>query len=327
MTTTITPSPNNLPAPTVDVLDRLAGFLRLNVAEGDASEHTIRAYLTQIGQFVNWCAEIGIDPGTATDHDLATYRRALAQAGYKRSTIGVMLASVRRFYEAAIWRGLRQDNPAAGLKPPRDHTSRRDRILERYLSQEEVDTLLGAPDWSPSGIRDRAMMSLMYYHGLRVSEIAALTVGDIIPGDHRQLAIREAKGSKDRNVFLIEETAGLIDRWTVERAQIANDKSGEAVFLSLSNNNYSGPLSIVGVRSIVNGYLKDAGLYRPGLSCHALRHAHATHALMGGAELKAVSWEMGHANIDTTGVYTHVADAIKQNPAEFLRRTTQEESE
>lgn len=145
---------------TADAFERLADFLRLNVAEGDASENTIRAYLSHIAQFVAWCAENGIEPARASEHDLAVYRRALAQAGYKRSSIGVMLSAVRRFYEAAIWRGLRADNPAAGLKPPRDHTTRRDRIIERYLSEEEVDALLATPDWSPGGIRDRAMMSL-----------------------------------------------------------------------------------------------------------------------------------------------------------------------
>ena len=160
----------------------------------------------------------------------------------------------------------------------------------------------------------------MYYHGLRVSEVAGLRLENIIAGDHAQLAIRQAKGAKDRNVILVDATRNLLDRWSVERAKIANAGSGDALFLSLSNRNLGGPLTVIGVRSIVNGYLEAVGLRRSGLSCHALRHAHATHALRQRADLKALSVEMGHASIDTTSVYLHVADAVDQNPAELLKR-------
>jgi site-specific recombinase XerD len=103
------------PTSTADVLDQLATFLRINIAAGDASENTIRAYLSHVGQFVEWCWNEDLDPGRATETHLAEYRHYLSsEAGYKRSTIGVKLSALRRFYQAAVWRGLRPDNPAEG---------------------------------------------------------------------------------------------------------------------------------------------------------------------------------------------------------------------
>jgi len=111
----------------VDIMADFAKFLRLHTADGDASPATIRSYYGNAGQFVDWCAEHGINPATATEDDIATYRRELV-AQYEVGTVAVKLAAVRRLYEAAVWRGLRQDNPAAGLKAPRDKTERAERV-------------------------------------------------------------------------------------------------------------------------------------------------------------------------------------------------------
>lgn len=112
---------------TADIMEDFAKFLRLHTADGDASPATIRSYYGNAGQFVDWCAEHGINPATATEDDIATYRRELV-AQYEVGTVAVKLAAVRRLYEAAVWRGLRQDNPAAGLKAPRDKTERAERV-------------------------------------------------------------------------------------------------------------------------------------------------------------------------------------------------------
>jgi site-specific recombinase XerD len=319
LSTDRSPAPSD---PTADVLDRLADFLRLNVAEGDAAESTIRVYLIHIRQFVEWAAGEGVEPALAAHRDLVLYRRWLSEEGYTRATVGTKLAAVRRFYEAAKWHGYRDDNPAEGVKPPREHTSKRDRILARYLSREQVKALLDAPDASTdAGIRDRAMIGLMYYHGLRVSEVAALTVGSVVAGDPPKLSIERSKGGRDRVVFLIPKTREWLGAWAARRKSHVTDETDGALFVSFGVTAAGTPLTPDGIRWVVNGYLKDLGYYRPGLSCHALRHAHASHVVAAGGDLVALANEMGHASTETTNVYTHVADAVGRNPAALLAET------
>jgi site-specific recombinase XerD len=312
--------PSSVVSTADDVMLNLATFLRINVSEGDASENTIRAYLTHIGQFYRWCLERGIDAGRATETDLATYRRYLVMQGYKRSTMAVKLSAVRRFFQAAIWGGLREDNPAEGLRAPRQHTTRRDHILARYLSPEEVALLLSLPALdAPAGIRDLAMMGLMYYHGLRVSEVAKLEMQSVRL-EVGQLLIQKSKGSKDRVLPLVDDSTGMLRSWLTIRREMANKRSGAGLFLSLSKATHGAPITSGGVRWVVNRYLTLAGIRRPGVSCHALRHAHASHVIEAGGDLVALSQEMGHASIETTGIYTHVVDAMRQNPAAYIQK-------
>jgi len=303
-------------------LSVLADFLRINVAQGDASEATIKAYLTHISQFVEWCRSAGVDPATASETDVARYRHFLSsEAGHTRSTIGVKLTALRQFYQAAVWRGLRDDNPADGLRAPPDHTSRADRIIERYLSPQEVQALLDAPDLdTPTGRRDMAMMSLMYYHGLRASEVAHLEMLDIKNGDPPRLVIHESKGRKTRTNTFVGVTARRVQAWLKDREALWTRQSGSAVFLSLSKAQSRKPISVSGVRWVVKRYLKALGLYEQGLGPHALRHAHITHALAAGADLHAIAREVGHSSTDVTGVYVHVVQALLENPASFLEK-------
>ena len=112
---------------TTDIMADFGRFLRLHTADRDASPATIQSYHSSAGQFVPWCGEHGINPATATEDDVAVYRRELV-AQYKVGTVAVKLAAIRRLYEDAVWRGLRQDNPAAGLRAAKDRTSRAERI-------------------------------------------------------------------------------------------------------------------------------------------------------------------------------------------------------
>jgi site-specific recombinase XerD len=300
----------------------LADFLRLNVAQGDASERTIRAYLDHIRQFVGWCRDNEVNPSTASETDLARYRRFLSGAGYTRSTVSVKLSALRQFYQAAVWRGLRADNPAEGLKAPPDHTTQADRIIERYLSPQAVHDLLAAPDCSTvTGRRDVAMMSLMYYHGLRVSEVAHLKMTDIRHGDPPRLTIRRSKGRKTRTNALVGVTAQRVQTWLEDREKLWIRRSGNAVFLSLSKAQRRQPITTPGVRWVVKKYLKVLDLYEQGVGPHALRHAHITHALVAGADLHAVSREVGHSSTATTSIYVHVIQALMENPASFLEST------
>ena len=162
---------------TTDIMEDFAKFLRLHTADGDASPATIRSYYSNASQFATWCSEHGINPATATEGDVITYRKVLV-AQYAMGTVSVKLAAIRRLYEAAVWRGLRQDNPAAGLKAPKDKTERAERI--KFLPLDGLRRLLDAPKGSnPAVYRDRAILTLMGRHGLRVSEVAGLTVDSV----------------------------------------------------------------------------------------------------------------------------------------------------
>jgi len=304
-----------------ELIGALEEHLRLDVAEGDASPRTLRAYVTHIGQFVAWCADSGISPGQATDRDLVAYRRHLVEAGLTRSTIGVKLSALRRFYEMARAHGLRPDNPATGLRPPRSHTTRRDQVLERYFSEDEIRDILSVPDLrTETGVRDRAMLALLYLHGLRASEISGLSTNNLSVSEGR-LRVKGGKGGKDRTIILNEISQAALAAWLkIRRGIKAGDGPGTSrVFLSLSKATRGKALSIAGVRWAVNAVLKAAGTYTPGRSCHAFRHSHAAHAIAAGADVVAVQEELGHANLATTSVYTRVANAGKQNPANFIK--------
>lgn len=292
----------------------LAEFLSLTVAEGDAALNTIRAYVGHIQQFALWCGDNDIEPGQAQKLDLARYRRWLAtDMEYARSTIGAKLAAIRRFYQAAQDHGYRADNPAAGLKPPKSKTTRRDQVLKRYLSREEIESVMGVPDTSNlEGVRDKTILTILYLQMLRVSELASLDVSDIVGN---RLHVRAGKGRKDRVLVLAKRAQQQLDVWLKARQDHAKTA---ALFISLSKATHGQRLSINGVRFIVNQNEKAAGVYRTGVSCHAWRHAAATHSIARGANIVALSEMLGHADIKTTSVYTHVANAEEENPASYL---------
>ena len=290
-----------------DVLAAFGEFLRLKVADGDASPETLRSYQGQVGQFVAWCKTRHISPAGATEQDLTAYRRHLIDAGYTRGTVAVKLAAVRRLYEAATWHGLRADNPAAGVKAPRERTARAERV--RYLPLAGVIRLLD----SPKPARDDAMLYLMAGHGLRVSEVARLTLADL-DRDAQTLRVI-GKGDKGRTVYLTEHTLAVIDAWLHER-QAA--EGVDALFVSGDNRTRGHAMTPRAIRHIVDGHLEAAGLKAEGTSCHALRHSFATWSLAAGASMEAIGDKMGHQSTDTTRVYARIVDHMRQNPTTRL---------
>jgi len=161
---------------TADIMADFAKFLRVHTADGDASPARIRSYYGNAAQFVAWCAEHGINPA-ATEDDIIVYRKSLV-GQYVTGTVAVKLTAIRRLYEDAVWRGLRQDNPAAGLRAPKDKTERAERI--KFLPLDGLRRMLDAPEGDdPAAVRDRAILTLMGRHGLRVSEVAGLTVDSV----------------------------------------------------------------------------------------------------------------------------------------------------
>jgi site-specific recombinase XerD len=299
------------------LLDAFAQFLRLDVAEGDASPETVRTYRGQVGAFVAWCEQEEIAPSLASDEDLKAYRSYLVDQGYARSTIAGRLNSVRRFYAMAQARGFRHDNPAEGLKAPKDLMDRTERV--KWLPLGAIQRLLEAPDVSkPTGIRDRAILMLLAVHGLRRMEVARLQLEDLdLEGGMLSIL---GKGRKRRRIPLVEETRHALEEWLRARPELA--AQGETmVFVATHGGGNGGPghgLSRTSINRLLDGYLERLGLKRDGISCHALRHSYATLSLAAGARLDVISRTMGHSSITTTQVYADIVDITSQNPARFL---------
>lgn len=289
-----------------DLGQALADFLRLSVADGDASQKTIASYLTEVKQFTLWCEAEGVSPARASEDDIRLYRSYLVEH-YARGTVATKLAAIRRFYDAALWRGLRLDNPAKGLKAPKDKTAREDSV--KFLPLEGFKRLLSLPD----NARDRAILALMGWHGLRVEEIVNLTLDNLSLGGELPTLSVTGKGSKTRKVHLIERSAAALSAWLKIR-----QSDDSAVFVSIGNRGRGEKLTTRGIRAMVDGYLTQAGLKADGISCHSLRHSFATWSLAGGAKLQAISGAMGHSSIETTQVYAKIVDRINENPARYL---------
>jgi site-specific recombinase XerD len=310
-------SPLAAVVPADQLLEAFQEFMRLDVAQGDASPETVRTYWGQVQAFVAWCEEERIEPSLASHDDLKAYRSALIEDDYARSTIAGRLNSVRRFYEMARARGFRHDNPAEGLKAPRDLSEGTARV--KWLPLGAVQRLLDAPDATQAtGIRDRAILLLLTVHGLRRMEVARLQIDDL---DLEGLAISIlGKGRKRRRVPLVEETTAAIKAWLELRAGLAAPRE-TAVFVATHGGGNGGPGHAMSRRSInrlVDGYLEHLGLKRDGISCHALRHSYATLSLAAGARLDVISRTLGHASVTTTQVYADIIDIAAQNPARFL---------
>jgi integrase/recombinase XerD len=298
-----------------DLLSRFADFLRLNVAEGDASPETLRAYRAHARDYVAWCTAAGLNPATASYADLVDYRKHLVERGYSRGTVAYKVAALRRLYEAARAWGLRGDNPAEGLKPPKDTTATEDR--RKFLPLEGLARILAAPQGNtPRARRDRAILALMAYHGLRVSEVAHLVLTDYAAGNLPRLTVH-GKGSKRREVYLVDTTTKLLDTWL----QVRKARPGErAIFTDLDNHHRGKPMTARAIRYLVDGYLTAVGLKAEGVSCHSLRHSFATWSLAGGAKLLSISQALGHSSVETTQIYAQIVDKVRENPTRYLER-------
>jgi integrase/recombinase XerD len=299
---TIILSNQNLPA-VADLSQAMADFLRLNVADGDVSPKTIASYLTEVKQYTLWCESEGINPVRATEDDLRRYRSHLL-ASYTRGTVATKLAVIRRFYNAALWRSLRMDNPATGLKAPKDKTGREDSV--KFLPLEGFKRLLSMPD----NARDKAILALMGWHGLRVEEVVNLDLANLaLAGELPTISVT-GKGSRTRKVHLIERSVVALSAWLDIRQ---GQPSEQAIFVSIGNRDQGQRLTTRAVRYMVDSYLAQAGLKADGISCHSLRHSFATWSLAGGAKLTAISGAMEHSSVETTQVYAKIVDRINEN--------------
>lgn len=302
-------------APVEELEAAFADFLRLDVAQGDASPETIRTYWGQVEQYLEWCEAEGVHPALVNEADVKRYRTDLIEEDYARTTIAAKLNVVRRFYAMAQARGYRPDNPAEGVKAPPDRTDRAERV--KWLPLSAVQRVLDAPDVSTvKGRRDRAILVLLAVHGLRVSEVARLALADVDLEAGKLTVL--GKGQKQRTVLLVDLSEAALRDWL----EVRNAQDDEAaVFVSVRDRRGDGPgtaMSRRGIRKMVDSYLEDLELKREGVSCHALRHSFATLSRAAGAKLDAIGRTLGHASVTTTQIYADIVDRAAENPARFL---------
>ncbi len=301
-----------------DLLVRFRDWIQIEVAQGDASHHTQESYLSSTRSFITWCRDCDINPEKATEDEIKLYRAYLIQSGYKRGTIGTKLAAVRRFFDALQDWGVRLDNPAVKVKAKKDLTSQAEKIAEKYIPDRDAFlNLWKHPErTSPKGYRDRAILRVLCYTGIRVSELCALDLADIKNSDNPQLRMI-GKGGKHRRIPLGGKELDVLQEWIEARESFVGERD-QALFITLDNRTKGRRLGPRGARSIVNKYLRQAGLKKSGRSCHSLRHSMAVWLLNAGVPTEAIADLLGHSSIAITAVYTKVVDLHKYTPSEIL---------
>ena len=289
-----------------------ATFLRLEVAQGAATPDTQRGYWGQVRAWAAWCQAQACCLATAPATAVKAYRQALVEAGYQAASIAHKLAVLRRLYAAIIAQGLRADNPALGVHPPRD---RRAAELLPCLAEGELVCLLQAvprAETAPA-LRDRALLVLLAVQGLRTVEVARANVEDLYHGDPVVLRVRGK--TRDRLLPLRPDLAAVLQAYLAARGTVRDDATGTPLVAAVGNRAGGQRLSRRGIRHVVDGYLRQAGLKRPGVSDHALRHTAATLAYKYTRDLRAVQHMLGHADPRTTARYAHLVERLQQNPA------------
>lgn len=236
--------------------------------------------------------------------DVEAFLAAQFQAKAKIASINRRLSTLRRFYRLHVAQATIGADPTLRVRSPK-----LPRSLPRNLSEEQVGALLGAPDpATPLGLRDRAMLETLYATGLRVSELVGLKLSQVSldMGVVRVMG----KGSKERLVPLGEEAIDWLKRYcSTARAELGGDAKADAVFVTTRR----GPMTRQAFWQLIKRHAAKAGIARSALSPHTLRHAFATHLLNHGADLRVVQLLLGHADITTTTIYTHVArERLKQ---------------
>ncbi|MDR5684157.1 MAG: tyrosine recombinase XerC [Armatimonadota bacterium] len=269
-------------------------FVRTLESERGLSAHTLRAYGHDLRHFHAFLQGEGVTDWAAVD--AGTVRRYLSRrvAQGSRATVARRLSALRAFFRFLAREGRVGGNPVAAIRTPR-----RGRRLPKFLTPEQVRALLEAPDpATPEGLRDRAILELLYGSGLRVSELAGLSVADAAGG--REMRVT-GKGRRDRVVVLTAAARAALDAYLERGRPALAHPQTRALFV----NARGGALSVRGVQYRLALWIRRAAA---GLRCspHTLRHTFATHLLEGGADLRVVQELLGHSNLATTQVYTHV---------------------
>jgi tyrosine recombinase XerD len=267
--------------------------------ERNLSPHSIRAYRQDLEMFHAFLADQPLDK--VDYRTLRRYLGHLKQEGYERSTIARRMATLRTYFRFLARERLVSGNPTVGLQSPK-----LTRKLPNFLDWEELQRLLSTPDESPLGLRDRALLELLYATGMRVSEIAELSIRQLNWEDAEIRVV--GKGTKERMVLMSDPAMRHLHRYLDAARPLLKPVDTERLFL----NRRGKPLTSRSIDRMLKLHARNAGITKP-ISPHTLRHTFATHLLEGGADLRVVQELLGHASLSTTQIYTHVSqDRLRQ---------------
>jgi integrase/recombinase XerD len=288
------------PAPTPAALARIEAYLDHLRIVRRLAENSLAAYQRDLMSLAGFAAGTGVAIEALSLAQLEACVRGLVADGRSPRSVARTIAGVRGFYRHLVVSRELTTNPADDLRAPRAWPA-----LPRYLSLDDVEQLIAAPDVStPRGLRDRAFIELLYATGMRVSELVGLGLSDLNV-EARYLTCL-GKGNKQRLVPMGEHAADWLRRYLRDgRPVLLRQHRSNGVFV---NMNRGGTLTRVAVWKILKQYARAAGVTRP-VTPHVLRHSFATHMLERGADLRAIQMLLGHADVSTTQIYTHVLEA------------------
>jgi len=283
----------------MDIGPTISLFLTHVKVEKGLSVNTVAAYQRDLAKFLGFAQKRKLTLEKVSRDDLVDFLAGLYRGNLESRTVARQLVTLRNFFRFAQIQELIATDPSLNLESPKIR-----RTLPGYLRLEEVERLLQQPDAKTSiGLRDLAMLEVLYSTGLRVSELIGLRVTDL---DSKVGCIRcIGKGDKERIVPAGRKALGMVEKYLRDARPklLGKGAPSQALFV----NRRGGSLSRVGVWKILSAYGRRAGL-RVALTPHMLRHSFATHLLERGADLRSVQLMLGHADISTTQIYTHVVE-------------------
>ncbi|UXI02916.1 site-specific tyrosine recombinase XerD [Photobacterium sp. TY1-4] len=282
----------------------LEQFLDAMWMERGLSENTLTSYRNDLNKLCHWIEQERSSLSSVSVDDLQRYQQWLFDADYKQTSRARMLSAIRRLFQYLHRENIREDDPSALLISPK-----LPKRLPKDITEAQVDALLEAPDPNdPIELRDKAMLELLYATGLRVTELVSLTMENV---SLRQGVVRvTGKGDKERLVPMGENAVDWIEQFLASgRPTLLGEKSSDVVFPSKRGKQMTRQTFWHRIKH----YALIAGIDADTLSPHVMRHAFATHLLNYGADLRVVQMLLGHSDLSTTQIYTHVAtERLKQ---------------
>jgi integrase/recombinase XerD len=285
----------------MEITPTIQSFLTHVRVEKGLSPNTLAAYRRDMVKFDDFAKKRKLSLEAVTRDVLVDFLSSLYRQKLESRTVARHLVTLRNFFRFAQIQELIASDPSLNLESPKIRRS-----LPGYLRLDEVELLLSQPnEKTPLGLRDRAMLEVLYSTGLRVSELVSLRVMDL---DISVGCVRcIGKGDKERIVPIGKKALSLVDRYLREARPKLVGKGKQALATTLFINRRGSSISRVGVWKILSAYGRQAGL-RVGSTPHMLRHSFATHLLERGADLRSVQLMLGHSDISTTQIYTHVVE-------------------
>ena len=284
----------------------IEAFLEMLSAERGAAANTLAAYGRDLTGFRDFLTRRKIALKDADADSIRRYLDGLSSAGLSKATAARQLSAIRQFYRFLLSDGMRQQDPSSNIEGPR-----RRRPLPKVMGESEVDRLIAsaqARDATPQAARLCCLLEILYATGLRVSELVSLPLGAVRNDPH--LLLVRGKGGRERLVPLGDPARTAIEKYLAVRVHFL-DEGQPSKFLFPSRGG-SGHLTRHRFAQLLGELAAEAGLPARTISPHTLRHAFATHLLAHGADLRAVQQMLGHADISTTEIYTHVLTARMQ---------------